>query len=339
MGTTAKITDADTDAEWGCSVDIIPSSGGASKGGGSGKGIGENSGVIVSSSKRDKEYNTAAHTPSRLRTSSGGKKGAGSDNWRMASGCGGTSFFASTKSAPSTSGGISKENIPLVSSAAVSKAASYYDSDDDSDADDDSVVFVKVVRNPGVHKTTSFSSSIKDPSTKSILAACDTRLDELIATWRLSPEKQGLLLRFPEVVEYAKKCLRAICPGSRKFILQLKCPVPKKNHNGENISLALGGNCPDDMRHRICSIRCADELFGIELLSQLFVFNCRVECRIDCKSGRCAACSWDEAEALGTYTKSCVCMPMQSEQKWGSSLLPEPQRELDTSWARTSSRR
>jgi hypothetical protein len=215
---------------------------------------------------------------------------------------------------------LSKENIPPVSAnAAVSVAAGYYDSDDDSDAkrdDDDSVVFVKVVRNPAaepktkhstrVHKTTSFSLSVDDQN--SILAACHTRLDELIATWSLfSPDTQDQLLRFPEVVEYARKCLRAICPGSRKFILQLKCPVPKKNHNGENISLALGGNCPDDMRRGNCSIRCADALFGIELLSQLFVFNCRVECRIDCKSGRCAACSWIEAEALGmVYEVLCV---------------------------------
>jgi hypothetical protein len=154
--------------------------------------------------------------------------------------------------------------------------------------------------------TNSFSSSVDDRN--SILAACDTRLDELTATWCLfSPDKQEQLLRFPEVVEYARKCLRAIHPGSRKFILQLKCPVPKKNHNKKDISLALGGNCPENMRRGICSIRCADELFGIKLLSQLFVFNCRVECRIDCKSGCCAICSWIEAEALGNvYKVLCV---------------------------------
>jgi hypothetical protein len=225
--------------------------------------------------------------------------------------------------------------VPLVSATSV--AARDYNSDDDiielfSDSDDNSVGVVNDDNSVGVVNdwkpaakllpTTcapNASSSSKrsagnflpfglDRDRNSILVACDTRLDELTATWCLfSPDKQEQLLRFPEVVAYAKKCLRSIRPGSRKFILQLKCPVRKKNHNDEDISLALGGNCPDDMRRGICSIRCADALFGIELLSQLFVFNCRVECRIDCKSGRCAICSWIEAEALGkVYEVLCV---------------------------------
>ena len=119
----------------------------------------------------------------------------------------------------------------------------------------------------------------------------------------LNSLEMEFLLRVPhfdKVLDYAKQCLRKIKAGSHNVILQLKCPVPKKNAAGETISLALGGNIPDDKRRSICTVRCADELFGgKENLEKYFIFNLRVECRIDEKSGRCAVCSPVEAQALG----------------------------------------
>jgi hypothetical protein len=122
-----------------------------------------------------------------------------------------------------------------------------------------------------------------------------------------TPELREDLPRFPEVATYAKTCLRAIRPDVLNIILQLKCPVPKFNQDGETISLALGGNCPDDRRRGICTVCCADEFFGIEKLSKFFIFNCRVVCRLDCESGRCAIISWIEAQALfRVYEVLCV---------------------------------
>jgi hypothetical protein len=119
----------------------------------------------------------------------------------------------------------------------------------------------------------------------------------------LNSLEMEFLLRVPhfdKVLDYAKQCLRKIKAGSHNVILQLKCPVPKKNAAGETISLALGGNIPDDKRRSICTVRCADELFGgKENLEKYFIFNLRVECCIDEKSGRCAVCSPVEAQALG----------------------------------------
>lgn len=105
---------------------------------------------------------------------------------------------------------------------------------------------------------------------------------------------------FAKVIEYGKECLRNIQPGGTHTILQFKCPVAKKNAAGESISIALGGNCPDEKRWSICTIRCADQLFGgKDNLQKFLIFNLRVECRIDCESGRCAVCSPHEAKALG----------------------------------------
>ncbi len=234
---------------------------------------------------------------------------------------------------------LPKENIPPHSNAAVSAAASSYDSDassnydrdvssnydSDVDSSDDDCVLSDDERKPAkpAAKTPSargpnFSSSKRswnlspfrlshDGNRDALLSACDARLDEVSAYFSCSPGLEAELPRFPEVVEYVKRCLRAICPRNLSIILQLKCPVPKLNPDGETISLALGGNCPDNMRRGVCTIRCADEFFGIEKLSTFFIFNCRVKCRIDCKSGRCAIISWIEAEALfRVYEVLCV---------------------------------
>ena len=109
---------------------------------------------------------------------------------------------------------------------------------------------------------------------------------------------------FEKVIAYGKECLRVIQPGGTHTIFQLKCPVAKKNAAGDSISLVLGGNCPDKMRWSICTIQCADQLFGgKDNLRKFFIFNLRVECRIDCVPGRCAVCSPHEAKALGAVYK------------------------------------
>lgn len=105
---------------------------------------------------------------------------------------------------------------------------------------------------------------------------------------------------FLKVIMYAKQCLRKIQVGRSNTIIQLKCPVKQKNAAGESISLALGGNIPDEKRSSICTVRCADQLFGgKENLEKFFIFNLRVECRIDGKTNRCAVASVNEGKALG----------------------------------------
>ncbi len=105
---------------------------------------------------------------------------------------------------------------------------------------------------------------------------------------------------FSKVVKYVKECLRDIQQNGTNTILQLKCPVAKKNAAGETISLALGGNCPDEKHWSICTIRCANQLFrGKGNLRKFFIFNLCVECCIDEKTHRCAVCSDDEAKVLG----------------------------------------
>ena len=140
------------------------------------------------------------------------------------------------------------------------------------------------------------SDGSRDPDAKRI-AKFEGRLD-------LVDMQYGFSMNIPEfskVIEYAKECLKEIRPGKTNTILQLKCPVVKKNASGETISLALGGNCPDEKCWSICTVRCADQLFGgKDNLQKFFIFNLRVECRIDEKTGRCAVCSPREAQALGT---------------------------------------
>jgi hypothetical protein len=248
---------------------------------------------------------------------------------------------ATTTATTSSATKLLKENIPPHSNAAVSAAASSYDSDAFSNYDsnassnydsDASSIYdsdasgsedkqkpaakpaAKTPSAPGSH----FSSSERswslstfrpshDGSRDALLSACDAWLNKVAAYFSSTPELRVALNRLPEVTAYAKCCLRAISPSELKVILQLKCPVPKRNHEDETISLALGGNCPDDMRRGVVTVRCADEFFGIEKLSIFFIFNCRVECRIDCKTGRGAIISWIEGKALfSVYEVLCV---------------------------------
>ena len=145
-----------------------------------------------------------------------------------------------------------------------------------------------------------------DAGRNALLAECDERLEEIGAHYTSTPFFETALPYFLLVVEYAQWCLRQMIPGEVYIILQGKCPVPLKTADGWSISLALGGNCPKERRWSICTVRCADQLFG-NLLQRFFIFNCRVQCRQDPKTGRCAVCSPWEAEALGSiYEVLCV---------------------------------
>ena len=132
-------------------------------------------------------------------------------------------------------------------------------------------------------------------------------LDE-IGVYYGQPQFSVILPKVWKVIAYAKERMRTFQPGILSVILQLKCPVQRKNHDDEFISLALGGNCPEELRLEICTVRCADELFGVENLANFSIFNCRVDCCIDTTTCRCAVCTLTEARFLGkVYQVMCKC--------------------------------
>jgi hypothetical protein len=167
----------------------------------------------------------------------------------------------------------------------------------------------------------------KDDARNALLAECHEKLEEIGAHYTSTHFFLTALPYFLMVVEYAQWCLRQMMPGEVYIILQGKCPVSMKTADGMSISLALGGNCPKEKRWSICTVRCADQLFG-NLLKRFFFFNCRVQCCKDTKTGRCAVCSPWEAEALGRIYEVLCMYALESEQSCGTSLLPDQVREL-----------
>ena len=137
-----------------------------------------------------------------------------------------------------------------------------------------------------------------DGGDDALLAECHQKLEGIGAHYTSTHFFVTALPYFLMVVQYAQWCLRQMIPGEVYIILQGKCPVSMMTADGRSISLALGGNCPKEKRWSICTVRCADQLFG-NLLKRFFFFNCRVQCRKDPKTGRCEICSLWEAEALG----------------------------------------
>ena len=143
----------------------------------------------------------------------------------------------------------------------------------------------------------------KDDARNALLAECHEKLEEIGAHYTSTHFFLTALPYFLMVVEYAQWCLRQMMPGEVYIILQGKCPVSMKTADGMSISLALGGNCPKEKRWSICTVRCADQLFGNLL-----------------KRGK--------PRLSEGFTKSFVCMLMESEQSCGTSLLPDQVREL-----------
>jgi hypothetical protein len=132
----------------------------------------------------------------------------------------------------------------------------------------------------------------------------DGMLDTLLILYSL------MIPGFLKVITYAKQCLRKIQVGRINTILQLKCPVKKKNAAGESISLALGGNIPDKERWSICTVRCADQLFGgKENLEKFFIFNLRVTERLIAVQ----SLQITKARRLELCLKFFVSLHMQSE--------------------------
>ena len=161
---------------------------------------------------------------------------------------------------------------------------------------------------PPTPKRTKSGDDDADATKIASLVKCDVMLDALGVKYTGTAFFQAVLPHSEMVISYAKECLRKIQVGIVNPILQFKCPVQAKNAAGVTISLALGGNCPDESRWRICTVRCTDQLFGgKENLEKYFIFNCRVECRIDPKTGRCAVCAPWEACFLGeVYEVMCI---------------------------------
>ncbi len=137
-----------------------------------------------------------------------------------------------------------------------------FDSDSDSDTDD-----VEVIEQPSAIEDTEVTRN-------AVLFRFDAMLDE-IGVYYGQPQFSVILPKVWKVIAYAKERMRTLQPGILSVILQLKCPVQRKNHDDEFISLALGGNCPEELRLEICTVRCADELFGVENLAN-FSILCRV---------------------------------------------------------------
>ncbi len=93
-----------------------------------------------------------------------------------------------------------------------------------------------------------------DEGRNALLVKCEERLDRIGAHYTSTPFFVAMLPYILLVAEYTKWCLAQMSPGGPYFILQGKCPIPQKMADGWLLSLALGGNCPNEKCRSICTV-------------------------------------------------------------------------------------